>query len=189
MLSNALDRSKSTIRISFFESIASNALSVINTLRVSQECIALFPLRCSVRRLFLFMQDDNWFNAIRSQTFEVARSNDTGRLLCAISSSPSLGSGTTSAIFQATGKTDDNKERFTISVRIGKIQGKASLMTDIGILSHPGALSDGNDITTFCTSLLDIAWKWNLFASGIYNFGVLGNGGFRLCRSIKDCES
>ena len=55
---------------------------------------------------------------------------------------------------------------------IGKIQGKASLMTDIGILSHPGALSDGNDITIFCTSLLYTAWKWNLSASEIYNFGV-----------------
>lgn len=50
----------------------------------------------------------------------------------AISWSPSLGRGTTSDVFQAAGKADDNKERFTISVRIGRIQGKASLMTDTG---------------------------------------------------------
>ena len=50
--------------------------------------------------------------------------------------SPSLGRGTTSDIFQAAGKTDDNKERFTISVKIGRILGKASLMTDIGIVSR-----------------------------------------------------
>ena len=61
----------------------------------------------------------------------------TRRLLFASSWSPSLGRGTTSDIFQAAGKTDDNKERFTISVKIGRIQGKASLMTDIGILSYP----------------------------------------------------
>ena len=62
-------------------------------------------------------------------------------------------------------------------------------MTDIGILSYPGALSDGNDITTLCTSLLDTAWKRNLSASGMYSYGVLGKRGGRLCKSIKDCES
>ena len=76
-----------------------------------------------------------------------------------------------------------------MSVKIGRIQGKASLMTDIGILTYPGALSDGNDITTLCTSLLDTAWKRNLSASVKYSSGVLDNRGGRLCKSIKACES
>ena len=63
------------------------------------------------------------------------------------------------------------------------------LMTDIGILSYPGALSDGNDITTLCTSLLDTAWKRNLSASVKYSCGVLENSGGRLCKSTKACES
>ena len=70
--------------------------------------------------------------------------------------------------------------RFIISVRIGRIQGKVSLMTDIGILSHPGALSDENDITILCTSLLETAWKQNLSASEMYNCEVLGDSGGRL---------
>ena len=77
----------------------------------------------------------------------------------AIWSSTSLGRGTTSDVFQTDGKTDDNKERFAISVINGRIQGKASLMTDIAILSIPGALSDGKDITTLCTLLLDTLQK------------------------------
>ena len=62
-------------------------------------------------------------------------------------------------------------------------------MTDIGILSYPGALSHGNDITTLCTSLLDTAWKRNLSASEMYSCGVLGTSRGRLCKSINDCES
>ena len=53
----------------------------------------------------------------------------------------------TSDIFHATGKTDDNKDRFTMSVSTGKMQESASLITDMVTLSSPGALLDENDIT------------------------------------------
>ena len=62
-------------------------------------------------------------------------------------------------------------------------------MTDIGILSYPGVLSDENDITILCTSLLETAWKRKLSASEMYNREVLVHSGGRLCKSIKYCES
>ena len=66
---------------------------------------------------------------MRSHTFEAAGSSETGRLLVAISGSPSFKSGMTSDSFQRLGKTDDIRERFTISLRIGKMHGRASLIT------------------------------------------------------------
>ena len=54
----------------------------------------------------------------------------------------------TSDIFHAAGKTDDdNKDRFTMPVSTGRMQGSASLITDMVTLSNPGALLDENDIT------------------------------------------
>ena len=53
----------------------------------------------------------------------------------------------TSDIFHAAGKTDDNKDRFTISVSTGRMQGSASLITDMVTLLNPGALLDEKDIT------------------------------------------
>ena len=44
--------------------------------------------------------------------------------------------GKTSDIFQAVGKTDDNKDRFTIFVSTGRIHGSASLITDIDTFSR-----------------------------------------------------
>ncbi len=62
--------------------------------------------------------------------------------------------GITSAFFHAVGNTDVSKEQLTICVSIGRIQGRASLITDIETLSdpHAGALLDENDITIFCIS-------------------------------------
>ena len=85
---------------------------------------------------------------MRSHTFEAAGSSETGRLFVAISGSPSFRSGITSDSFQRLGKTDDIKERFTISVNVGKMYGRASFITAIETLSYPGALLDGNDCTT-----------------------------------------
>ena len=86
---------------------------------------------------------------MRSHPLEAAGSNDTGRLQLGISGSPSFKSGMTSDSFQHVGKTDDRREQFTISVSVGKIQGRASLITLMKTLSRPGALLDGNDCTSF----------------------------------------
>ena len=54
----------------------------------------------------------------------------------------------TSDIFHAAGKIDDNKDRFIIiSVSTSRMQGSASLITDMVTLSNPGALLDEKDIT------------------------------------------
>ena len=53
----------------------------------------------------------------------------------------------TSDIFHAAGKTDINRDQFTMSVSTGRMQGSASLITDMVTLSNPGALLDENDIT------------------------------------------
>ena len=49
-------------------------------------------------------------------------------------------------MFKWDGKTDDNRDWFTMSVSTGKMQGSESLITDIVILSWPGALVDEKDI-------------------------------------------
>ena len=61
-----------------------------------------------------------------SHTFEAAGSSETGRLFVVISGSPSFKSGITSDSFQRLGKTDDIRERFTISVNVGKMHGRAT---------------------------------------------------------------
>ena len=88
---------------------------------------------------------------------------------CCLRFSPSLGIGTTSDVFQAAGKTDDNKERFIVSVRIGRIQGKASLMTVIGILSYPGALS-------MEMSSLPFAPRCWISSACTFYFSIIGHG-------------
>ena len=65
---------------------------------------------------------------MRSPTFEAAGNRDTKRLLVAISGSPSSKSGMTSDSFQRFGKTDDIRERFTISVIVGKMHCRAFLI-------------------------------------------------------------
>ena len=65
---------------------------------------------------------------MRSHTFEAAGNRDTRRLLVAISGSPSSKSGMTSDSFQRFGKTDDIRERFTISVIVGKMHCRAFLI-------------------------------------------------------------
>lgn len=102
--------------------------------------------------------------------------------------SPSLGRGTTSDIFQAAGKTDDNKERFTISVRIGRIQGKASLMSALGSyrIQTPSQMEMTSGhlhlVSGYCLEAeLFCLWEVQLRIS-------IGNSGSRSCKSIKDCE-
>ena len=112
-----------------------------------------------------------------------------GRLLLAISWSPSFNYGTTSDFFQADGKTEVNKERLTITVRIGRIHGRASLSTDIDTLFWPEALFDGKDITIFRISLLETGWKQNLSTSEISLSGTMANRGARLCTFNRDLEA
>ena len=49
-------------------------------------------------------------------------------------------------MFKWDGKTDDNRNQFTMSVSTDKMRGSESLITDIVILSWPGALFDEKDI-------------------------------------------
>lgn len=49
-------------------------------------------------------------------------------------------------MFKWDGETDDNRNQFTMSVSTGKMRGSESLITDIAILSWPGALLDEKDI-------------------------------------------
>ena len=70
-----------------------------------------------------------------SHTLDATGKSETGQLLLAILWSPSFNNGTTSDFFQADGKTEVNKERLTITVRIGRIHGRASLSTDVDTLS------------------------------------------------------
>ena len=49
----------------------------------------------------------------------------------------------TSAIFQGKGNVPVTKDAFIIDVSVGRITGRLSLMTRIGILSIPGALFVG----------------------------------------------
>jgi hypothetical protein len=59
--------------------------------------------------------------------------------------------GVTSAIFQVFGNILFARELFMIEVIHGKITGKQSLMTRIGILSIPGALLSGIHFTIYST--------------------------------------
>ena len=72
----------------------------------------------------------SWLRAARLHTMELeaADNNDTGRLSFVISRSPSFRSGITSASFQADGNAEVNKEWFGISVRIGRMAGRASFL-------------------------------------------------------------
>ena len=56
-----------------------------------------------------------------------------------------LPTGITSASFHAFGNTDVRREQLTISVRVNKIYGRASLITLIDTLSRPGALFEGKE--------------------------------------------
>ena len=56
--------------------------------------------------------------------------------------------GVTSAVFQAKGKVSNSKVALIIDVNDGKITGKQSLITWIGILSIPGALPLAIDVTS-----------------------------------------
>ena len=68
-----------------------------------------------------------------SHTLDATGKSETGQLLLAILWSP-FNNGTTSDFFQADGKTEVNKERLTITIRIGRIHRRASLSTDVDTL-------------------------------------------------------
>ena len=75
---------------------------------------------------------------------------------------PHLSNAITSASFQSDGKTDVSGELLIISVKVGRIYGKASLLNFIGTLSGPGALFDPNEKISLRTSAVDTARKTNL---------------------------
>ena len=80
---------------------------------------------------------------MRSHILEAAGSNETGRLLFAISwlSSLSLIRGIVSANSHSFRNMDDCSKLLTISVKIGRIHGSASLITALETLSYPDAFS------------------------------------------------
>ena len=116
-------------------------------------------MRC--QPFFLVRYSVSWFKTMRSHILEAAGSNETGRLLFANLwlSSLSLISGIISANFHSFVNMDYCSELLTISVKIGKIHGSASLITAIETLSYPRALFDGKDITVFLISLLETCLK------------------------------
>ena len=65
---------------------------------------------------------------------------------------PSFGIGTISDSFHGEGNTDVKSELFMISVKIGRIAGRASFTTAICHLSFPGALFEGNNYTILLIS-------------------------------------
>lgn len=60
-------------------------------------------------------------------------------------------------MFKWDGETDDNRNQFTMSVSTGKMRGSESLITDIAILSWPGALLDEKDIIILWISRAETA--------------------------------
>ena len=60
-------------------------------------------------------------------------------------------------MFKWDGKTDDDRNQFTMSVSTDKMRGSESLITDIVILSWPGALLDEKDIIILWISRAETA--------------------------------
>ena len=147
MLSKAFDKSSNTRAISSLQSIDSRIISEIRMFTVSVERSFLLPLSSSVKLFLLITYSVNIFIMTGSRILDASTNRDTGQLLFGISWSPSFPSGMTSAFFHAVGKTEKSKEQLTICVSIGRIQGRTSLITDIGTLSTPGALLEEKDIT------------------------------------------
>jgi len=137
MLSKALDRSNRTNAVICFQSIDYSTVSDIKMFNDSVERNFLLLLRWFVSHFSSskYVIIWPWFNAMHLHTFEAAGKSDTRQLLLvAFSGSPSFKSGMTSDSFQQLGKTDDIRERFTISVRVGKMHGSMSLITAIETL-------------------------------------------------------
>ena len=114
MLSKALERSNRTNAVICFRSIDSNTVLDIKMFNDSVECNFLLPLWWFVSRFSSSKYVIIWFNAMRSHTFEAAGNSDTGRLLVAISGSPSFRSGTTSDLFQRACKKQFQTEKSTL---------------------------------------------------------------------------
>ena len=105
--------------------------------------VFLLPLCCVVSLFFIVRYSVSWFKTMRSHILEAAGSNETGRLLFAISwlSSLSLIRGIVSANSHSFRNMDDCSKLLTISVKIGRIHGSASLITALETLSYPDAFS------------------------------------------------
>lgn len=89
-----------------------------------------------------------------------------------MSRSPSFNIGVTSAIFQTLGNWAERKMALIIDVIEGRIAGRQSLMTQIGILSIPGDLFVAIELIIFCTWLMfTLASKTNCSDAG-YSRGV-----------------
>ena len=69
------------------------------------------------------------------------------------------------------------------------MQGSESLITDIVILSWPGALLDEKDIIILRILWVETVWNWNLSATMISRALVVSAGGGRLWSSRKDLEA
>ena len=96
-------------------------------------------------------------------------SHISGRLLLAVSWSPSFNTGITTDSFRAEGKTDVKSDLFISSVRTGSITGRASLITLMCNLSIPGALFEGKDTMILRTSKVVTARNRN---SSSWNSGL-----------------
>ena len=90
--------------------------------------------------------------------------NEIGLLLAGSSEFPSLGTGTTSAIFHALGKAAILNELFTNLEITGAMLSQLSFRTRAEILSYPGALLAAK---LLMTDLMSVSFtSWNSNASG-----------------------
>ena len=100
----------------------------------------------------------NWLCTTLSQTFDKTGRSEMGLLLVACLWSSFLGIGVTSAVFHSEGNVQVAKEALTIDVIAGRIGVRQSLITRIGILSIPGTLLEGIDVTMH----QDLFFLWHL---------------------------
>ena len=96
-----------------------------------------------------------------------------GRLFSACSRSPSFGTVTTSAFFQARGNWPVSKEVLKIEVIDGRITGRLSFITRTEILSWPGALFVGIELMIFWISSESTGLNVNCSDAG-YSLGIKG---------------
>ena len=170
MLSKALFISNSTMAVSSFLSIALSMASVVWITDVSVKCHLLFPLWFFVSLSFERRYNVNWLWATLSQKFDGTGNNEMGLLLFACLWSPSLGIGVTSATFQTEGKVEVTKEVLTMDMIAGRIGARQSSITQMGILSFPGALLDGTDVIISSICLPSVTRNDNCSDNGYWGF-------------------
>ena len=124
-----------------------------------------------------------WFNAMRSHTFEAAGSSDTGRLLLLFRDLlPSKAEQPLSPSSDLEKHWDDIREQFTISVRAGKILGRASFVTAI---ETSGCLVWWERFHHLRTSPHDTCWKKN--SSSVA--GTTPSGAMDGARTGRSCSA